>query len=189
VIYGGFGQDAAPLQLSRAELLTRYGAYRRQQARALLHLMPRDGIRPLYRRAVRDGFAADANADPMDMLVAYCETLLPLPPFEVWRDDVLRNPEAYVDDADDVAVVPTSEAPLTQASREFAHGDRRWTAHLRSYRNESGWCGFIAFEDPLTTQVHRTASIFRESCAEDVHERFASFESSALVAFLRSALS
>jgi hypothetical protein len=36
--------------------------------------------------------------------------------------------------------------------------------------------------------VHRTASIFRETYAEDVRERFASFESSTLVAFLRSAM-
>jgi hypothetical protein len=189
VIYGGPGQDVSPVQPSRAELLTRYGAYRRRQSRALLHLMPREGIRPLYRRALRAGFGGDAHADPMDALVAYCEKLLPLPPFEVWCEDVRRNPDAYVGGGDDIAIAPTSEAPLTHASREFAHGDRRWTAHLRSYRDESGWRGFIAFEDPLTTTVHRTASIFRESCAEDVSERFASFESSTLVAFLRSALS
>jgi hypothetical protein len=191
VIYGGVGPDVSSVRLSRAELLTRYGAYRRRQARALLHLMPREGVRPLYRRALRDGLEGEAHSDPMDALVAYCETLLPLPPFEVWCEDVRRNPDAYDGDGDgdDIAVAPTSEAPLTRASREFTHGDRRWTAHLRSYRDESGWRGFIAFEDPLTTRVHRTASIFHESCAEDVHERFASFESSALAAFLRSALS
>jgi len=124
----------------------------------------------------------------MAALVAHCETLLPLPPFEVWLEDVQGNPDAHVDDGDDSAVAPTSEAPLTQVSRAFAHAGRRWTAHLRSYRDESGWRGFIAFEDALSTRVHRTASIFRETCAEDVRERFAGFESSTLVAFLRSAL-
>jgi len=189
VIYGGVGQDVAPAQPSDAELLTRYRAYRRRQARALLHLMPREAVRPLYRRAVREGFGSEAHADPMNTLVACCETLLPLPPFAVWCEDVRRNPDPYTtDDDDDDTVMSTAEAPLTQASRDFAHGDRRWTAHLRSYRDESGWRGFIAFEDPLTTRVHHTASIFCESRAEDVRERFASFESSTLVAFLRSAL-
>jgi hypothetical protein len=149
--------------------------------------MPREAIRPLYRRALRDGFGAEVG-DPMAALVECCENLLPLPPFEMWCEDVRRNPGAHLDDADDTAVTPTSEAPLTQASREFAHADRRWTAHLRSYRDDTGWCGFIAFEDPITTRVHRTASIFRETYAEDVRERFASFESSTLVAFLRSAM-
>ena len=188
MIYGGVGQDLASIQPSRGELLMRYRAYRRRQARALLHLVPREAIRPLYRRALRTRSGEEAHADPMAALVAYCEQLLPLPPFEAWCEDVRRNPDAHVDGGDDIAVAPTSDAPLTQASREIVLGERRWSAHLRSYRDDSGWRGFIAFEDALTNRVHRTASIFRESRAEDVRERFASFESSTLVAFLRSAL-
>jgi len=179
--------DLASPRASRSELMTRYRAYRLRQARALLHMVPREAIRPLYRKAVREGFGADGS-DPMAALVRYCERLLPLPPFEVWRDDVRENPTAYVDDADDSAVTPTAEAPLTQASRELAHDDRRWTAHLRSFRDGSVWSGFIAFEESLTNSVHRTAVIFREPDAESVRERFANFESSTLVSFLRSAL-
>lgn len=171
---------------SRSELMTRYRAYRLRQARALLHLIPREAIRPLYRRAAREGFGADGS-DPMAALVLYCERILPLPPFEVWREDVASHPAAYVDDADDSAVTPTADAPVTQASRELAHGDRRWIAHLRSFRDGSVWRGFIAFEESLTSSVHRTAVIFREPDAESVRERFASFEPSTLASFLRSA--
>lgn len=126
--------------------------------------------------------------DPMITLVTYCESLLPLPPVDVWSDDVRRNPIAYVSDADDFGVVPTAEAPRTTMSREFSHDDRRWTAHLRSFSDGDAWRGFIAFEDSSSARVHRTTLIFREAGADDVCERFSSFESSTLVAFLRSAL-
>lgn len=185
--YASLECDVAPARPSRAELMTRYRAYRLRQARALLHMMPREAVRPLYRKAVREGFGADGS-DPMAALVCYCERLLPLPPFEVWRDDVHGHPDAGDDDADDSAVMPTAEAPLTQASRHLAHGDREWTAHLRSFRDGSVWRGFIAFEETHTSSVHRTTVIFREPDAEGVRERFASFESSTLVSFLRSAL-
>jgi hypothetical protein len=150
-------------------------------------MVPREAVRPLIRRAVRKGFHLDAT-DPMVTLVRYCETLLPLPPFDVWCDDVRRNPTAHVDDVDDSAVTPTAEAPCTSMSREFVHGDRLWTAHLRSFRDRGAWRGFIAFEDSSSNRVHRTAPIFREPEADDVRQRFSSFEASALVAFLRSAL-
>lgn len=186
-MYSSFDHDVTEGVPSQSELMTRYRAYRLRQARALLHLMPREAVRPLYRKAVREGFGADGS-DPMAALVRYCERVLPLPPFEVWRDDVHAHPEAHVDDADDVAVAPTAEAPLTEASREVVHGDGRWTAHLRSFRDGSVWRGFIAFEEPVTSSMHRTAVIFREPDAESVRERFASFESSTLASFLRSAL-
>lgn len=179
--------DVTSAPVSRTELLTRYRAYRRRQARALLHMIPREAARPLFRRAVREGFDVD-ETDPMAALLTYCETLLPLPPFEVWHEDVRRNPTAHVDDADDSAVTPTAEAPRTSISREFTAGDLRWTAHLRSFRDGGAWRGFIAFEDSSSGRVHRTALIFRESDAEEVSERFSSFEPSTLVAFLRSAL-
>jgi hypothetical protein len=68
------------------------------------------------------------------------------------------------------------------------HDLHAWTAHLRSFRDGSTWRGFIAFEDSLSRRVHRTALIFQESGPVDVRDRFLSFEPSALIAFLRSAL-
>jgi hypothetical protein len=124
----------------------------------------------------------------MGTLVAYCETLLPLPPFDTWCDDHRRNPAAYLYDVDDSAEAPSADAPATLESREFLHDLHAWTAHLRSFRDGSTWRGFIAFEDSLSRRVHLTALIFQESGPVDVRDRFLSFEPSALIAFLRSAL-
>lgn len=182
------GHGISPAERTRGELLARYGAYRRRQARGLLRMVPRNAIRPLYRRAVRAGFGKAEASDPMETLVSYCETLLPLPPFETWHDDVQRSPAAHLYDVDDSADAPSAEAPVTVETREFSHDQHPWTAHLRSFRDGVTWRGFIAFEDSRSRRVHRTALIFRESDPVDVRERFLSFESSALVAFLRSAL-
>jgi len=179
------GREILSGRVSRAELLSRYEAYRRRQARGLLHMVPRDAIRPLYRRALRAGFGDD---DAMGALVKFCETLLPLPPFEAWLADVHRNPAAHLYDVGDSAAAPSADAPVTVETRVFSHGDRPWAAHLRSFRDGPTWRGFIAFEDRVSSRVHRTALIFRESDPVDVRERFLSFENSALVAFLRSAL-
>jgi hypothetical protein len=174
--------------VSRAELQERYEAYRRRQARGLLGLVPRDAIRPLCRRAVRAGFGREGAPDPLETLVRYCETLLPLPPFAAWCDDQQRNPIAYLYDVDASAEAPGADAPVTVETREFSHDQHPWTAHLRSFRDGATWRGFIAFEDDRSSRVHRTALIFRESDPVDVRDRFLSFESAALAAFLRSAM-
>ena len=123
------------------ELRTRYVAYRRRHATRLVRMLPRDAIRPLYRRArfeaVRDGGGgAELAEDPLALLVAYCETLLPLPPFEIWRADFERNPDAHFVDLEDSLDDPTPEAPSTMESRGIELGDDRWTAHLRAFRED-----------------------------------------------------
>jgi hypothetical protein len=173
--------------VDHSELLERYRAYRRRQARRLLRLLPREAVRPLYRRAAASEDPA-TGSDPLETLVRYCERLLPLPPFEAWRDDVASNPVAHLHDVDDSAEAPSAEAPVTVATRDFVAGDRAWSAHLRSFRDGEAWRGFIAFEDRGSARLHRTALIFRESDPVDVRERFMSFEPRALMAFLRSAL-
>jgi hypothetical protein len=124
----------------------------------------------------------------MAVLVTYCEALLPLPPFDRWCDDVRRNAAAHLDDVEDSAEAPDVETPVTVATRELSHEGGAWRAHLRAFRDGSAWRGFIAFETGSASRVHRTALIFRESSPADVRERFQSFESSTLSAFLRSAL-
>jgi len=170
------------------ELVARYEAYRRRQARGLLGLIPRAAIRPLYRRALRAGSRAESTSDPVGILVAYCETLLPLPPFETWCVDADRNPTAHLYDVDASADAPTADAPVTLETSEFSHDQHLWMAHLRSFREGVTWRGFIVFEDPESSRVHSTALIFQESDPVDIRDRFLSFESSALSAFLRSAL-
>jgi hypothetical protein len=171
----------------REELLLEYRAYRKRQARGLVGLLPREAVRPLYRRAVRAGYADASLRDPLATLVAYCETLLPLPPFERWCEDRASSPEAYLHDLDDSAEAPTAEAPTTVEARTFDFDGTPWTAYLRSYRDETAWRGFIAFEERATGRVHRTALIFRESDPTEIRDRFLDFAPVALSAFLRSA--
>jgi hypothetical protein len=170
------------------ELLARYGAYRRRQARTLLGMVPREAVRPLYRRAVAAGFVGDGPVDPMTTILAYCETLLPLPPFDVWREDMRRHPSAHLDDIEDSAEAPGPEAPITLETRRLYYGDHAWAAHLRLFRDEGTWRGFIAFQDDSSSRTFRTTLIFQEWTAADVLDRFAGFEPATLTAFLRSAL-
>jgi hypothetical protein len=180
------GSTAIP----REELVRQYEGYRVRQARALMSLMPRDAVRPLYRRA-RDASSPDGVIDdPMSLLVDFCEGLLPLPPFEVWLEDLRRNPGAHWQDLDGSADAPTATAPATIVTRRFRPAGRPWRAHLRGFRDGDAWRGFIAFEsaDRPGQDVHRTALIFREATVEELRDRFRAFESASLEAFLRSAL-
>jgi len=171
------------------ELLVRYHAYRLRQARALVRLLPREVIRPMYRSALRMKEVHDAGADdPLAALLRYCEELLPLPPFDLWKDDVAQNPEAHLRDLDDSPDAPTAMAPATLEARRIDHGGATWIAHLRSFRDSDAWRGHIAFEQRPSGKVHRTALIFREVGPAELRERFLSFETDTLQAFLRSAL-
>ncbi len=186
IVEHGEGWSSAQ-PLAHEELWAQYRAYRRRQARALVRLLPRDAVRPLYRRAIRGGAPA-LGADPLEALLACCEALLPLPPFDVWCADRALHPEAHLSDLDDSAEAPTADAPATVESRALDIEGRPWIAHLRSFRDGAAWRGFIAFEDVRSRVVHRTAVIFREWASADVRERFLSFEPASLAAFLRSAL-
>jgi hypothetical protein len=170
------------------ELRAEYAAYRRRQARALVRLLPREAVRPLYRRALQAGGSVNGAADPLGALVGYCERLLPLPPFERWLEDRRRYPDAHLHDVDDSAEAPTAEAPSTLDVRTFDVSGASWVARLRSFREGVTWKAFIAFERSGSRDVHRTALIFREADPVDVRERFNSFDHAALRAFLRSAL-
>lgn len=191
-------RDPHPIAIPREELRRLYEGYRVRQARALMRLMPREAVRPLYRRA-REGFAgaeragsaaADVADDPMSLLVEFCERLLPLPTFDVWLEDLRLNPGAHWQDLERSADTPSATAPATIATRRFRPAGRRWGAHLRGFRDGDVWRGFIAFEpaDGAEHVIHRTALIFRESTVEELRDRFRGFESVSLEAFLRSAL-
>ncbi len=169
------------------ELRRRYDRYRRAQAGRLVRMLPRDAIRPLYRRAcaaVGDG----RPDDPLAVLIAYCEELLPLPPYEVWREDLELNPAAHLEDLDESAEAPTADAPSTLATRPLTAAGRSWLAKLRSFRDQGAWRGFIAFEGEGSTVVPRTGTIFCESDPAELRARFFSFEPATLEAFLRSSL-
>ncbi len=183
-----------PLQhVADAELRERYEGYCHRQASRLVRLLPRDAVRPLYRRARDEARRADALADggesdPLALLVRYCRNLLPLPPFEVWREDLRSHPEGHFIDLEESADVPTADAPSTMEVRSLEVHGRTWLAHLRSFRDAGLWRGYISFEEEGSGRVHRTAVVFCESNAGELRERFLSFEHAALEAFLRSAL-
>jgi len=174
------------------ELRAQYRAYRVRQAWGLIRMLPREVIRPLYRRALlKEGVPAPRSTDSLAVLLEYCEGLLPLPPFEVWMEDVTLHPVAHLHDLDDSAEVPTATAPVTMEARLFDYVGEPWIAHLRSFRDGGTWRGYIAFQEQssgTSGRVHRTALVFRESDPADLRERFLSFEPAALGAFLRSAL-
>ena len=175
---------------SHDELSARYIEYRRQQARELVSLLPDEAVRPLYRRAMsasRDA-AVGSRDDPLGVLLAYCETILPLPPYSVWVEDALAHPGVYVADLADSPSAPTAAAPATLVARRFDRAGQGWVARLRGFRDRDAWRGYIAFEELGQSGVHRTALIFREAEPEDLLERFLGFESTTLDAFLRSSL-
>lgn len=178
-----------------AELRIRYLAYRRRQASRLLQILPREAVRPLYRKARdavlesdRDESAGSSADDPLAVLIDFCERLLPLPTFEVWCDDLACNPDAHLSDLDESADGPTVDTPSTMASRNFTYAGRGWTARLRAFRDDVFWRGYIAFEETGRGRVHRTTTVFCEHDPGELRRRFLSFEPPALEAFLRSAL-
>jgi hypothetical protein len=150
--------------------------------------MPREAVRPMVRAARASGIQVGENDDPLEMLSAFCESLLPLPPFEVWERDVQNNLDAHLRDQEGALEAPTAQAPSTVEARAFKYGGESWWAHLKSFCDASGWRGFIAFENPESGRVHRTAMIFQETDPAELRERFNRFENASLEAFLRSAL-
>ena len=95
-------------------------------------MLPRAAIRPLYRRALKAGFAKEGASDPMGALVCYCETLLPLPPFEAWCQDVRQNPTAHLYDVDDSAEAPGADAPVTVETYSRTPTIHGWHISVRS---------------------------------------------------------
>jgi hypothetical protein len=175
------------------ELHERYLAYRRRQAARLVQMLPRDAVRPLYRRAREEAKRCGAlnggsEDDPLALLVDYCQGLLPLPTFDLWLHDLHRYPDGHLADLAESNDAPTAEAPSTMEVRIVEYLGRPWLARLRSFRDEDLWRGYIAFEERDSGRVHRTAAVFCEDHPSDLRDRFLSFESTALEAFLRSAL-
>lgn len=175
------------LFLDHDELRSMYHAYRQRQARGLVSMLPREAIRPLYRAAIA-GRVEETSGDPLEILVAHCATLLPLPPYAVWAADFARHPDEHLRDLDASVEGPTPAKPVTLSRRFLVVGDKRWAAVLRAFRAEHAWRGYIAFEGPSADDRCRTAEIFRETTPEELKNSFSTFDTAALEAFLRSSL-
>ena len=109
--------SSAPEAYTLEVLRARYEAYCAQQAAALPGLLPREGVRAPYRRARR---SPNRSRTPLALLVAHCRTLLPLPPFDVWLEDYLRDRGPYLESLD-VLGGPRREAPVMVEVRRLQH--------------------------------------------------------------------
>ena len=166
---------------------TRYREYRRRQAAALLALVPREGIRPLYRHAL-DGMRGGAGeSDSLALLLSFCERLLPLPPFDLWLSDQDAHPAAYLDD-ESGSLREESQGHVTVETRCLEVPGGRWWAALDVQRDENVWRGHITFHPAEGSRSHATGEIFSESTADAVRDRFMEFDDRTLTAFLRSSL-
>lgn len=179
-------------EVAQELLRSRYEAYCAQQAAALPAVLPRDGVRALYRSARRQ--VTGEVVDPLALLVEECRRVLPLPPFDLWAQDYLRNRRYHLEEME-IGVGPRKGSPVTIDVRRLQHGGRSWVAELAVFHEPPLWRGLITFhlegiEGGAQHIVrHSTGDVFREDHSEDVRERFRSFSEDTLQAFLRSAIS
>lgn len=166
-----------------------YAEYRRRQASALLGLLSRETIRPLYARAREWASARGVHdgKDPLATLLRYCQEILPLPPFDVWVRDRRENPVAHLREESGWLQGEAPEA-VTVEVRSVRLGEERWTASLRLFHRDGAWRGYISFRDVSGNRTVRTADIFREEEPGEIRRRFLSFRPDTLQAFLRSTL-
>ena len=171
-------------------LRRRYREYRHRQAVGLLELMPREGVRPLYRQAREWAIShgMHESKDPMATLHRFCGELLPLPSFEIWLADYETHRLAHLKAGVAFPHAGESSEPVTVEHREVVQGGDRWHASLDVYRDGDLWRGYLRFHRHSTEAHVRTGDIFCEEELQDLRERFLSFTSATLAAFLRSVL-
>ena len=177
--------DASPVS---AALQSRYRAYRLEQGRALLGLVPREGLRALV-RAAGVGAAGDGEAS-LDALAAYCADRMPLPPLAVWVRDFATHREAHIADAPLLEAGPRSPdgAPVAVAVRGFRSAGVERVARLVVRPRGEDWEGAVEFPTVGDGRPTRTAPVFREATVPAIRNRFDSFDDRTLEAFLRSTL-
>ncbi|MBT8336121.1 MAG: hypothetical protein KJO11_05915 [Gemmatimonadetes bacterium] len=177
--------DASPVSEA---LQSRYRAYRIEQGRALLGLVPREGLRALV-RAAGVGSSSDGQAS-LDALAAYCADRLPLPPLPVWARDFAAHREAHIADAPLLEAGPRSPngAPVAVAVRGFRSAGVERVARLVVRPRGDDWEGAVEFPTPGDGRATRTAPVFREATVPAIRNRFDSFDDRTLEAFLRSTL-
>jgi hypothetical protein len=169
-------------------LRPRYEAYRRHQVREFLALLSRDSLRGLYRSA-RETWERETTAvDPVARLGEFVDERLPLPPYDVWCQDLSSNPAAHLDEPWMVDVLPDRTAPYTLDARTELLQGAMWRAELRVHHGGDGWLGHISFSKAGESRSWRTGDIFREPDAQSLVLRFREFDGGALEAFLRSVI-
>ena len=186
-----------------------YQRYCDNEARELLVLLPREGLRALWGRARERASAPEEGGDgsnpgelPLDafeLLRAEARDILPLPPYDVWLKAYVTGRAAFLERMG-IATAPERRGPVTVAVRPV---NAIWWAHLNMEGCDRGWVGHIAFHtgadailcdaaDPEGTAGTlrggggRTTDIFRGESPDEIRDRFRGFTTQTLEAFLRS---
>ena len=168
----------------------RYEEYCRQQVTLLLEIIPREAVRPLYRRAriwATERGLYDTK-DPMSTLRVFCREVLPLPPFEVWRLDYENHRVAHAGGRVEWVLLAEPMDPIAVDVRRMEHEAEPWHGTLEVYRGGDAWRGLIRFQREGEEGQFRTGEIFREDDLQDLRTRFNSFTASTMSALLRSTL-
>ncbi len=183
------GQPSGPAP-HRSVLRGIYEAYCLRQASQLLSLVPREAVRGLYgdARAWAIEGGVHEQKDPMATLVAYCRKLLPLPPFELWLEDYDVHRLVYMHELAGIPDVPPDPAPVAVELRSIRHEGVEWFAMLHVVHDRELWRGHISFHTDAGDTTARTAEIFCEESLTELRDRFRTFTSASLSAFLRSTL-
>ncbi len=160
-----------------------YERYRRGEAQELLSLIPREGLRSLWRHHRRaTGSEPSREGASLEELREVAEEILPLPSYEVWVRSYLRDRRPYLDRMG-VPAAPSRPDPVTVSTREVRD---EICAHLHLRRSDRAWVGFMSFHGPALTSSHRTGEIFRGEAPDEILDRFHEFTRPTLEAFLRS---
>ena len=168
----------------------RYEEYCRQQVTLLLEIIPREAVRPLYRRAriwATERRLHDTK-DPMSTLRVFCREVLPLPPFEVWRLDYENHRVAHAGGRVEWVLLAEPMDPIAVDVRRMEHEAEPWHGTLEVYRGGDAWRGLIRFQREGEEGQFRTGEIFCEDDLQDLRTRFNSFTASTMSALLRSTL-
>ena len=168
----------------------RYDEYCRQQVTLLLEIIPREAVRPLYRRAriwATERGLHDTK-DPMSTLRVFCREVLPLPPFEVWRLDYENHRVAHAGGRVEWVLLAEPMDPIAVDVRRMEHEAEPWHGTLEVYRGGDAWRGLIRFQREGEEGQFRTGEIFCEDDLQDLRTRFNSFIASTMSALLRSTL-
>ena len=168
----------------------RYEEYCRQQVTLLLEIIPREAVRPLYRRAriwATERGLHDTK-DPMSTLRVFCREVLPLPPFEVWRLDYENHRVAHAGGRVEWVLLAEPMDPIAVDVRRMEHEAEPWHGTLEVYRGGDAWRGLIRFQREGEEGQFRTGEIFCEDDLQDLRTRFNSFTASTMGALLRSTL-
>ena len=168
----------------------RYEEYCRQQVTLLLEIIPREAVRPLYRRAriwATERGLHDTK-DPMSTLRVFCREVLPLPPFEVWRSDYENHRVAHAGGRVEWVLLAEPMDPIAVDVRRMEHEAEPWHGTLEVYRGGDAWRGLIRFQREGEEGQFRTGEIFCEDDLQDLRTRFNSFIASTMSALLRSTL-